>query len=66
MFKSKSSRLMMSYLVVALFNFACFWFITDDAAKAIKGLLVAYFLFGGLATSFVVMNNWIEKGDTDE
>ncbi|MBO68118.1 MAG: hypothetical protein CL398_07375 [Acidiferrobacteraceae bacterium] len=66
MFKTKASRLMLSYLVIALFNFTCFWFITDDAVKALKGLLVAYLLFGGLATSFYAMNNWVEKGDTDE
>ena len=63
MFKSKSSRLMMSYLVVALFNFACFWFITDNAAAALKGLLMAYFLFGGLAASVVTINNWVESGE---
>jgi len=66
MFKTKAARMAASYLLVALFNFACFWFITDDAGKAFKGLLVAYFLFGGLATSVVAMNNWVEKGETNE
>lgn len=63
MFKTKKTRLLISWVITALFNFVCFWIITDDPTAALKGLLVAYFLFGGLAASIVAINNWIEQGE---
>lgn len=63
MFKTKKTRLIVSWILTVLFNFACFWFITDNAAAALKGLLMAYFLFGGLAASVVTINNWVESGE---
>jgi hypothetical protein len=62
-FKSRSSRSIIGFLLLALFNFACFWSITDDATEAAKGLLLLYFALGGMATTWIVVSDWIDKGE---
>jgi|TARA_R110000824_G_scaffold177610_7_gene357082 hypothetical protein len=66
MFRTKTARTIVGFLLLVLFNFACFWSITGDAAEAIKGLLLLYFAIGGLATTWFVVDGWIRRGETDE
>jgi hypothetical protein len=63
MFKTKTARSTVAFFLAMLFTFTCFWSITDDAGEALKGLLVVYFVVGAYATSAVLINEWINKGD---
>jgi hypothetical protein len=66
MFRTKTARTIVGFLLLVLFNFACFWSITGDAPEAVKGLLLLYFAIGGLATTWFVVDGWIRGGETDE
>jgi len=63
MFKTKSARTMVGFLLSMLFTFTCFWSITDDAPEAFKGLLVVYFVVGSWTTTALLVNEWINKGE---
>tara|TARA_R110002020_G_scaffold124200_4_gene281154 strand:- start:2663 stop:2857 length:195 start_codon:yes stop_codon:yes gene_type:complete len=63
MFKTKAQRMAVAFFLGVLFTFTCFWSITDDAGEAFKGLLVLYFAMGAYATSAVLLNEWINKGE---
>ena len=63
MFRTKTARTIVGFLLLMLFNFVCFWSITDDAAEAIKGVLVLYLAVGGLATTWFIIDDWIRRGD---
>jgi len=63
MFKTKTARSLVGFLLLLLFNFTCFWSITDDAAEAAKGVLLLYFAIGGLATTWFVVDDWIKRGE---
>ena len=65
MFKSKNSRAIVSWVVMMIFNFTCLWGITNDPVDAIKALLVCYFVLAGAASSWMMLQNWVEAGELE-
>ena len=63
MFKTRSSRSIIGFLLLVLFNFTCFWSITDDPIEAVKGVLMLYFALGGMVTTWFVVSDWIARGE---
>ena len=62
-FKTRSSRSIIGFLLLVLFNFTCFWIITDDPVEAAQGLLLLYFALGGMVTTWFVISDWIARGE---
>jgi hypothetical protein len=62
-FKTRSSRSIIGFLLLVLFNFTCFWIITDDPVEAAEGVLLLYFALGGMVTTWFVIGNWIDRGE---
>ena len=63
MFRAKRVRNVVAMLLWMLVSFTSFWTITNDAADALKGVLILYLTGAAFALSLVTINDWVEKGE---